>query len=121
MRSLHALFIAGALAMPASLAAQKIAAGTWTGSIAPPNGGNLEATFNVRVSGDSTKITLNADGRTIETYDVKVEAKRVLFTFAAGSNAIRCTLLLGEDKNYSGDCLDSSGGKGAIVMRPPKQ
>lgn len=120
MRTFHSLLIVGALTMPASLAAQKLAAGTWTGSIAPPNGGTLEATFNVRVSGDSTKITLNADGRTIEAYDVKVEAKRVLFAFAAGSNAIQCTLVLGDDKSYSGDCLDSRGGKGAIAMRPPK-
>ena len=107
------------LAMPASLAAQKLTAGTWTGTIAPPNEGTHEATFDVRVSGDTTKITLKAVGRAIEASDIKVEATRLLFTFDAGTT-VTCTLMLREDKSYSGDCLDSQGGKGVIVMRPPK-
>ena len=31
-----------------------------------------------------------------------------------------CTLLLRDDKSFSGDCLDDQGGKGRIVMKPPK-
>ena len=120
MRSLHSLLIAAALAMPASLAAQKMTPGTWTGTISPPDNAVLDATFDVRMSGDTTKITLKADGRVIEATDVKVEADRLLFTFSGGGNAIRCTLLLRNDKSYSGDCLDPQGGKGVIVMRPPK-
>lgn len=120
MRSLTTTLIAGALVLPASLAAQKIAPGTWTGTISPPDGSALEATFDVRMSGDTTKITLKADGRVIETTDTKVEATRVLFTFSPGGGPIRCTLLLKDDKSYSGDCLDPQGGKGVITMRPPK-
>jgi hypothetical protein len=121
MRSLHRTLIAVlVLIMPASLAAQKLTPGIWTGTISPPDNDALNATFDVRMSGDTTKITLKADGREIPATDVKVEAKQLLFAFSPGGNTIRCTLLLRDDKSYSGDCLDPQGGKGVIVMRPPK-
>jgi len=120
MRSLRTLAIAAALALPASLSAQKLTPGTWTGTISPPDQGTLNATFEVRMSGDTTKLTLNADGRVIEATDIKVEADRLLFTFSPGSDSIRCTLLLRDDKSYSGDCIDQRGGKGVIAMKPPK-
>jgi len=120
MRSLQRLFIvAVTVALPASLSAQKLTAGTWTGTISPPNDPTMEASFVVRMSGDTTKITLKADGREIEASDVKVEATRLLFTFSPGET-IRCTLLLRDDKSYSGDCIDSQGAKGVITMKPPK-
>jgi hypothetical protein len=121
MRFLPVLLVAAAMAMPASLAAQKMTPGTWTGTISPPNGGSLEALFDVRVAGDTTKITIRADGRAVETTDIKVEKDRLLYTFAPGNSVIRCTLLLATDKSYSGDCVDDAGAKGVIVMRPPKQ
>ena len=121
MRSLQRLLIAAVtLVMPASLAAQKLTGGTWTGSISPPNEGTLEAAFDVRMSGDTTKITIKAGGRAMEFSDVKVEPTRLLFTFSPGGETVRCTLLLRDDKSYSGDCIDSQGGKGVIVMKPPK-
>ena len=119
MRSVHSLVLAVTLAVPASLAAQKLTPGTWAGTISPPDNNVLQATFDVRMSGDTTKITMKADGRSIETTDVKVETDRLLFTFSPGGNAIRCTLLLRDDKSYSGDCLDPQGGKGVIAMKPP--
>jgi hypothetical protein len=121
MRSLPKLLAGVAICvMPASLAAQKLTAGTWTGTISPPDNGTLDASFVVRMAGDTTKITMKADGREIETADVKVESSRLLFTFAPGQSVVRCTLLLRDDKSYSGDCIDDSGAKGVIVMRPPK-
>ena len=121
MRSLHRTLIAVAiLVVPASLSAQKLTAGTWTGTISPPDQGALEAAFDVRMSGDTTKITLKADGHAVEATDVKIESNRLLFTFSPGGNSIRCTVLLRDDKSYSGDCLDPQGGKGVIVMKPPK-
>ena len=121
MRAPHRLLIGVlALVMPASLAAQKLTAGTWTGTISPPDNAVMNATFDVRLSGDTTKITMKADGREIEVANVKVEASRLLFTFSPGGDTIQCTLLLRDDKSYSGDCLDPQGGKGFIVMKPPK-
>jgi len=121
MRASHRMLIGVlTLALPGSLAAQKMTPGTWTGTIAPPDGQTLEATFDLRQSGDTTKLTLKADGRVIEATDVKVEATRLLFSFAPGGDSVRCTLLRRDDKSYSGDCLDAQGGKGVITMKPPK-
>ena len=121
MRSTHKVLIGlMTLVMPASLMAQKLTPGTWTGTIAPPDQGALDATFVVRMAGDTTKLTLNADGHQVEASDIKVEATRLLFAFSPGGNTVRCTLLLRDDKSYSGDCIDDQGGKGVIVMKPPK-
>jgi hypothetical protein len=121
MRATHRMLIGVlALVMPASLAAQKLTAGTWTGTISPPDNAVMNATFDVRLSGDTTRITMKADGREIEVANVKLEASRLLFTFSPGGDTIQCTLLLRDDKSYSGDCLDPQGGKGVIVMKPPK-
>lgn len=120
MRSLRKLLIAAALTIPVSLSAQKLAPGSWTGTVTPPDNPALDATFNVRMSGDTTKITLNVMGQGMEATDVKVEKDRVLFTFSPGGTSVRCTLLHKDDESYSGDCLDAQGGKGVIVMKPPK-
>src|SRR5689334_13418402 len=95
MRSLTRTLIGiFALALPGTLAAQKLTPGTWTGTIAPPDQGPLDAAFDVRVVGDTTKLTMKADGRVVEVSDLKVEPGKLLFSFAPGGNVIRCTLLL---------------------------
>jgi len=121
MPSMHKVLIGlMTLVMPASLAAQKLTPGTWTGTISPPGQGALDASFVVRVAGDTTKLTLAAGGMEVEASDVKVESTRLLFSWAPGDASVKCTLLLREDKSYSGDCTDEKGEKGTIVMRPPK-
>ena len=81
MRSLHTVLVAAAaLAMPAMLSAQKLTAGQWTGTVTPPTGGTINATFNVHLAGDTTHITAKADGRELIFSNVKVEATRLLFT-----------------------------------------
>src|SRR4030095_3219632 len=100
MRSRHGMLVGVAIAlMPASLAAQKLTVGTWTGTISPPDNGTLDASFVVRMAGDTTKITLKADGRELEASDVKVEATRLLFAFVPGDGTVRCNLLLQSDKS----------------------
>jgi hypothetical protein len=120
MRSIPRMLVGASLLMPVSLAAQKLTPGTWTGTISPPNEGALDASFVVRMAGDTTKITLKADGRELEASDVRVEPTRLLFAFEPGDGTVKCNLLLREDKSYSGDCVDDKGEKGVIVMRPPK-
>ena len=121
MRSLHRMLIGVAtLVVPAALAAQRLTPGRWTGTITPPNEGAIEAAFDVRMSGDTTKITLSAGPLESEASEIKVEANRLLFTFRPGDNIVKCILLLHDDRSYSGDCIDEQGGKGVIVMKPPK-
>jgi len=121
MFSMHKVLIGlMTLVMPASLAAQKLTPGTWTGTISPPDQGALDASFVVRMAGDTTRLTLMAGGIEVEASDVKVESTRLLFSWAPGDATVKCILLLREDKSYSGDCIDDKGEKGVIVMRPPK-
>ena len=120
MPSLTKLLIGvAAFALPGSLAAQQMTAGTWTGTVSPPDQGALDATFNVRASGDTTKITINVAGRQFEATGVKIEPKQLLFTFSPGNATVSCTLLLKDDKSYSGNCADPQGGSGVITMKPP--
>ena len=123
MRSLHKVLIGlvTVVVMPATLAAQKLTPGTWTGTISPPNEGAMDASFVVRTRGDTTSLTLQAGPMELAASDVKVEAARLLFTFKAEDTTVSCILALHDDKSYSGDCLDDKGGKGVIVMKPPKQ
>jgi hypothetical protein len=121
MPSMHKVLIGlMTLVMPATLAAQKLTPGTWTGTIAPPNQDAIEASFVVRMAGDTTKLTLMAGGMEVQASDVKVESTRLLFSWAPGDATVKCTLLLRDDKSYSGDCVDDKGEKGTIVMKPPK-
>jgi hypothetical protein len=106
------------LALPASAAAQKLKPGTWTGSVTAPDTPTLDATFDVRVNGDTTRITMKIAPGEMEFASIKVEADRLSFTFSPGIT-VRCTLMLKPDKSYAGDCLDDEGGKGVIVMIPP--
>jgi len=107
------------LATPLALSAQKLTPGVWTGTVSPPDGPTISATFDVRVRGDTTSITIRAEPGEFVLSDIKVSADRLTFTFSAGTT-VRCTLMLRDDKSYSGDCTDDEGGKGVIVMNPPK-
>jgi hypothetical protein len=105
----------------APAAAQKIEPGTWTGTITPPDQAAIPATFDVRVSGDTVRITANAEMGSIPFDDVKVLADRITFTFSPGDTHVSCVLMLGEGGSYKGDCTDTEGGIGVIVMAPPKK
>jgi hypothetical protein len=106
---------------PAAVAAQKLEAGQWTGTVTPPNGQALQVTFDVAANGDSTTITMNAGPMGAQPLaDIKILADRITFTFTPGP-VVSCTLMLRKDKSYQGDCLDPDGGKGVILMTPPKK
>ena len=79
----------------------------------------VTATFDVRAARDSTGITLKAAGHEVPFTDIRVEPGHLRFTFSPGGNRIRCDLLQHDDGSYSGDCPDSRGIKGTIVMKPP--
>jgi hypothetical protein len=108
-------------AAPASLHAQKLATGTWTGTIAPPDAEAFAVTFAVSMSGDTTRITASLGTESLMFDDVKVLADRITFTFDPGDAHVSCTLMLGEAGVYKGDCLDTDGGTGVITMVPPKK
>jgi hypothetical protein len=108
-----------ALVLPPSVAlGQPLTPGTWTGTVSPPNEATVNATFDVRVSGDSVSITMKVQFGDFRFTDIKVEADRLTFTFTPGT-PVRCTLSVRDDGSYSGDCVDPDGDIGVIVMTPP--
>ena len=114
-----ALAMALLAAAPLALAGQKLTPGTWTGTVTPPEGGAVSTAFEVRVSGDTTSITMRGEFGEFALDDIKVQPDRLTFTFSPGTT-VRCTLMLREDKSYGGDCTDGEGGTGVIVMNPPR-
>jgi hypothetical protein len=106
------------LAIPSFAASQSLKPGTWTGTVNPPGEAAVDANFEVRVAGDTIGITLKGEFGEFPLSDVKLSADRLMFTFSPGTT-VRCTLQLGENGGYSGDCTDSDGGTGVIVMNPP--
>jgi hypothetical protein len=104
--------------LPLPSAAQKLQAGTWTGTMTPPGQQSVDVAYDVAVSGDSTHISIKAQGREVPFTSIKVAADRLTFDFAPGPT-IHCTLMLQKDKSYKGDCVDGNGGTGVLVMIPP--
>lgn len=114
-----ASILAAALVLPAALSAQTLQTGTWTGTITPPGNTTAPVTFDVTAPDDSLAITINGPFGSLPFSNIQHHPDRLTFTFSPGP-PVNCTLMLQEDKSYSGDCLDAAGAKGVIVMVPPE-
>jgi len=114
--------------MPLAAAAQapsKLVAGKWTGSVSPPEMGELPMAFEVKTPGDSIQISasLNVQGQEMAfTFANPKIADGVLsFTFDAMGQAISCALKPQEDGSWLGDCKDPAGSPAVMKMVPPKK
>ena len=107
-------------ALPVALTAQKLTAGTWTGTVTPPDGGTVSVTWDVQTARDSISITLKAaEHGTFVMSEIKLTADQLTFTFAPGP-VVNCTLARKDDGSYAGTCKDSDGGEATMTMVPPK-
>lgn len=108
------------LALPVTLSAQKLQAGTWPGTVTPPGEGIVNVTFDVKTTGDSIAITLKAgEHGEFVLNEIKVTDEQLTFSFAPGP-VVNCTLDKKEDGSYAGTCKDSEGGDATMTMIPPK-
>lgn len=106
--------------VPASLHAQKLAPGTWTGSILGPNGESADISYEVKVENDSLKVTLNVpEGPSFPFINIRFEDSKLLFEWEPGVT-VHCALAPTETGGYQGECTDDSGQTGTLVMVPPK-
>lgn len=112
------LSLALALAMTAPATAQDIQTGTWTGSITPPGVPTQETTYEVTASDDMVAITIATPIGDLPFNDLEVGADRLTFSFEPGT-PVDCVLMLRDDGSYSGECVDSDGDPGVLVMVPP--
>jgi hypothetical protein len=107
------------LVLPSGVSGQQLKTGTWTGTVTPPDGPMVEATFDVRESGDSVTIMLSVEFGDFPFSDIEVSSDRLTFRFEPGT-PVDCVLMLQENGSYSGDCTDSDGEIGVLVMTPPE-
>ena len=110
---------AAILALPIAASAQTLKPGIWTGTVTPPSEGVVAVTFDVKVAGDTTSITLTAgEHGTFKLEDIKVTADKLTFKFTPGP-VVSCTLAKRDDGSYAGECSD--GAEAAqMTMIPPK-
>ncbi len=107
---------------PAALAAQKLEAGTWTGTVSPPGEPAAAVTYDVKVAGDTIGITLNAgEHGSFPFTEVKLVEGKLQFSWGPGGMLLKCELKLREDRSWVGPCTDPGGMSGELVMIPPKK
>ena len=109
------------VATPGLCAAQSLKAGTWTGSVTPPDGGLTVVTYDVTVIGDSLGVVIHAGehGEFTVRNGHYAEGK-ITFAFEPGIT-VRCTLARGEDGTFAGECLAEDGSVAHMTMVPPKE
>jgi len=109
------------LAGAAPVEAQQLAAGTWTGTMTPPDGEPVPVTYVVSHEGGVPSVlmeSLEVEG-TMEFFDVQLEGDQLTFWWDPGVR-VECALMRGEDGAFEGPCRDGTAGEGAIRMVPPE-
>lgn len=115
-----ALFVAVA---PAN--AQELEAGTWTGTVTPPDDPTFDVEYEVSYDEEGAlAITLippagSGAPPSIPFRDAAFEDEALTFSWTAGSTALTCELLLLEDGSFEGECVDEDGVPGHLTMVPP--
>lgn len=124
-RRILVLALFGLIAIPAAAAAQdaapvKLVAGTWTGTVIPPDGAT-DVTYEVSYSGDTLNIVLVAGqhGR-FPLHELAVTATKISFSFTPGPRVV-CALTADDKGAYSGDCTDDGGLVVPMTMVPPSK
>lgn len=121
----HILLAAGLAVLTLTLApaatAQSLEEGIWTGTMIPPDGGEVEISYEVKMDGDVLMIALlppeGADADRFEFNDLKLEDGNLIFWWEPGPR-IDCVLEPMED-GFEGECSDPSGETGILTMMPP--
>jgi hypothetical protein len=110
-----------AVLTPALCEAQTLKAGTWTGSIIPPEGDIASVTFDVTMKGDSLGIVIHAgEHGDFTAEDARYTEGKITFVFHPGPR-VACTLSKTEEGSFTGPCIDEEGGEAKVTMVPPKE
>lgn len=122
MRKQPILLLAGLIATPAALGAQRLESGTWSGTVTPPGEAAVPVTYAVRQTTDSLSITITANGiGSFPLRNVKIADGKMTFDWSPGDAFASCQLTRREDGSWGGACQDNNGGMGAMTMVPPKK
>ena len=107
---------------PAICSAQSVKAGTWTGTVLPPDRGDMVSlTFDVTVNGDSLGIVIHAgEHGDFPAAGGYYAADKITFTFVPGGPTVACTLARNEQGTFAGSCLGDDGSEAKMTMTPPQ-
>jgi hypothetical protein len=112
------------LALPLAASAQsttapaRLAVGTWTGVVIPPNQEAVNVTYEVAYTADTLAIMLVAgDHGRFALNEIVVGETKLNFSFTPGPKVV-CALSL-KDTGYAGECTDDDGNVVPMTMVPP--
>ena len=108
------------VAFSASLQAQTLQEGTWTGSAVSSDGSSNDVTFEVKTDGGQLSITYNSPVGAISLETIRLEGDTLSYTFTGGGSNVSCSLKRQKDGCYTGECESASGGRGRHTMNPPE-
>lgn len=112
------------LLLAAPLAAQEMPAGLWSGTVSPPDDAPFDVTYEVSHDEEGgLHITLFPPAGVgappeIPFDDVELVDGVLTFSWSAGVD-LTCELVRREDGVFEGECIDSGGTPGILVMVPP--
>lgn len=105
----------------ATVQAQALQTGTWTGEVNPPHGDPYKAMYVVKNAADAVHITMMASEHgTYAFSDIQVEEGHLKFSWEAGSRMLQCDLRPADHGGYAGSCVDPGGATGQVSMKPPR-
>lgn len=119
----------GALALSlltfAGASAQQLETGKWTGKLIVPIENAPQIDLNFDVKNDAGKLTIAMSfvqaPMAFELNEIRLEEKKLSFSFAPPNTMVRCELSLQDDRTYAGECVeDNDPTRVRLVMTPPK-
>jgi hypothetical protein len=101
--------------------AQELQSGTWTGVVLPPNGQEMDVTFDVTSTADSLGIQMIAGPMgSFMLNDIELSSDQLSFTWRPGP-VVYCDLKKKANGSYEGPCAPEGDEEGIIRMTPPKE
>ena len=101
---------------------EKLAEGTWTGSVYPPGEDIVYVEYVVTYSDEKLEIALVPPPELgmgeVPAYEVMHETDILTFNLEVGAS-VNCALYLEDDGTFEGECVDSSGEGALMTMIPP--
>lgn len=115
--------LGAALVWAGALSGQSLRPGTWTGTLAPPDGPPAAVTFQVSGTGDSLSITMTVPEMGIAPFSqLRVVSGKLSFQWQAGDKLVKCELTKQENGSYKGSCVDDDNKAGTMMeMIPPSK
>ena len=104
-------------AVSPSIQAQTLEAGSWFGSMQPPEASEpLRIAYDVSHEGDGMRIVAIGGENSLELNEPRFEDGNLVYWFQAETTRVDCVLEPDGKDTYAGDCSDSDGDTGQMMI-----